>query len=113
MKLSCPSLGHGFDPHRRNEMPTQRVVFHRWSELSPRRMRITRKTYSLGFENTAFTRPKRLLGDCTEIARTRLSDAAFSKPFILLGEKWCAQGDDFRTFLGEFVACLPHANILD
>ena len=24
----------------------------------------------------------------------------------------CAQGDDFRTFLGRFVACLPQAEIL-
>jgi hypothetical protein len=22
--------------------------------------------------------------------------------------KWCAQGDDFRTFLADFVAALPH-----
>jgi hypothetical protein len=25
--------------------------------------------------------------------------------------KWCAQGDDSRTFLGDFVACLPQPNI--
>jgi hypothetical protein len=23
-----------------------------------------------------------------------------------VGEKWCAQGDDFRTFLTEFLSCL-------
>jgi hypothetical protein len=28
------------------------------------------------------------------------------KTSFLLG-KWCAQGDDFRTFLGDFVAALP------
>src|SRR5882762_11414529 len=22
-------------------------------------------------------------------------------------KEWCAQGDDFRTFLGDFVTCLP------
>jgi hypothetical protein len=25
--------------------------------------------------------------------------------------KWCAQGDDFRTFLSDFVAVLPHIEI--
>jgi hypothetical protein len=25
------------------------------------------------------------------------------KEFVFLGMKWCAQGDDFRTFLAEFV----------
>jgi hypothetical protein len=33
---------------------------------------------------------------------------AFSKSMI---EKWRAQGDDFRTFLGDFVASLPQFNI--
>jgi len=40
----------------------------------------------------------------------------YRKPFDLIFEKvkteeWCAQGDDFRTFLGDFVACLPHIEI--
>jgi hypothetical protein len=25
--------------------------------------------------------------------------------------KWCAQGDDFRTFLGQFVATLPQIEL--
>ena len=27
--------------------------------------------------------------------------------------KWCAQGDDFRTFLGDFVASLPQYDFPD
>jgi hypothetical protein len=27
-------------------------------------------------------------------------------------EEWCAQGNDFRTFLAEFVSNLPHAERL-
>jgi hypothetical protein len=26
--------------------------------------------------------------------------------------KWCAQGDDFRTFLGEFVSSLPQVEVI-
>jgi hypothetical protein len=26
-------------------------------------------------------------------------------------ERWCAQGDDFRTFLGDFVAGLPQIEL--
>jgi hypothetical protein len=28
-----------------------------------------------------------------------------------IGEKWCAQGDDFRTFPSEFVANLPNIEV--
>jgi hypothetical protein len=30
---------------------------------------------------------------------------------VKLGREWCAQRDDLRTFLREFVACLPQATI--
>jgi hypothetical protein len=31
----------------------------------------------------------------------------FQKIIIFIRKKWRAQGDDFRTFLGDFVAALP------
>jgi hypothetical protein len=34
-----------------------------------------------------------------------------SKTCIFIGEKWCAQGDDLRTFLTEFVAALPQIEL--
>jgi hypothetical protein len=38
--------------------------------------------------------------------------AIFKKPLFYWGN-WRAQGDDFRTFLGQFVACLPQAEFRD
>ena len=40
----------------------------------------------------------------------------YRKPFDLIfqrvkTEEWCAQGDDFRTFLGEFVSSLPQCSL--
>jgi hypothetical protein len=29
----------------------------------------------------------------------------------VMREKWCAQGDNFRTFLSDFVANLPHFEV--
>ncbi len=45
-----------------------------------------------------------------EVARRTSTDTRFQVLFENMHfywEKWCAQGDDFRTFLGEFVASLP------
>jgi hypothetical protein len=33
--------------------------------------------------------------------------------FIFACAKWRAQGGDFRTFIDQFVACLPHPDILE
>jgi hypothetical protein len=42
--------------------------------------------------------------------------AAPSQSFELAegsAKEWCAQGDDFRTFLSDFVANLPQLDFLD
>jgi hypothetical protein len=47
------------------------------------------------------------------VVRAKLAGFLASGPeFFRVSEKWCAQGDDFRTFLAEFVSSLPPTDLL-
>jgi hypothetical protein len=45
-------------------------------------------------------------------SRTFGSESGSCGRFLFLQKKWCARGDDFRTFLAEFVSSLPPTDLL-
>lgn len=78
-----------------------------------RTLELANKAYFLYVTQPAAEKAKLLkivLSNCTVDAASVYP--TYRKPFDLIflrakNEEWRAQGDDFRTFLGDFVAALP------